>query len=52
MNENEKVYKTMNSTGIICIISGIVLMVIAVAAGVLSVISGARLLKNKKNITF
>lgn len=48
----EKVYKTMRLTGAASIAIGIVVIVTGVAAGVLSILSGARLLKNKKDLMF
>lgn len=48
----EKAYKTMNSTGIISIVMGIVVIVFGIGAGIVSIVNGARLLKNKKGIIF
>lgn len=48
----EKAYKTMQGAGIGNIIVGIVIAVVGVAAGVVTIINGARLLKNKNRITF
>lgn len=48
----EKVYKTMRLTGAAGIAIGIVILVTGVVAGVLSIISGAQLLKNKKDLIF
>lgn len=48
----EKVYKTMRLTGTANITIGIILIVTGVAAGILSIISGAHLLKNKKDLMF
>lgn len=42
----------MRLTGAANITIGIVLIVTGVAAGILSIISGARLLKNKKDLMF
>ena len=42
---NEKAYKAMG-------LAGIVVTVVGIAAGVISIISGARLLKEKKGILF
>lgn len=47
---NEKIYKTMARTGGCSIAVGIVTLVTGVAAGVLMIISGARLLKRKGDI--
>ena len=48
----EKAYKTMRSAGAGSIVLGIIMIVTGVAAGIISVINGARLLKNKNGITF
>lgn len=48
----EKAYKTMAGAGAANIVVGIVLIVTGLAAGILTVIQGARLLKNKNIITF
>lgn len=49
---NEKAYKAMNFAGVSNIVIGVVVAVVGVAAGVLAIISGARLLKVKKGLTF
>lgn len=49
---NEKAYKTMGVSGGAGIAIGIVVMVVGVAAGVISIICGARLLKNKEGLMF
>lgn len=49
---NEKIYKTMSRCGMGSIALGIVVLVTGVAAGVLMLVSGARLLKRKTEITF
>lgn len=48
---NEKAYKAMGLAGAAGIAVGIVVTVIGIAAGVISIISGARLLKEKKWLT-
>ena len=48
----EKAYKTMQRTGVGSIVLGIIMIVTGVAAGIISIINGARLLKNKNQITF
>ncbi len=48
----EKVYKTMGSTGVANLVIGICILVVGIASGVLLIINGARLLKNKNNLTF
>ena len=49
---NEKAYKTMGITGEASIAVGIVALVIGITLGVISVISGAQLLKDRKGLTF
>lgn len=48
----EKAYKTMQQTGAGNIALGIVILVTGVAAGILTIINGVRLLKNRNGITF
>ena len=48
----EKAYKTMTSSGVSNIVLGVVTIVAGLAAGIITVIQGARLLKNRNNITF
>lgn len=48
----EKVYKTMRNTGILNITIGTVIAVAGLSVGVMSIISGAILLKRKSEITF
>lgn len=48
----EKAYKTMSSAGAGSIVLGIIMIVTGVAAGIITIINGARLLKNKNEITF
>ena len=47
---NEKIYKTMTRTGPCSLAVGIVTLVTGAAAGILMIISGARLLKRKSDI--
>ena len=49
---NEKAYKSMSFAGAASIIIGIVVAVVGVATGIIAIISGARLLKDKKGLTF
>ena len=49
---NEKAYKTMCLAGAAGIKVGIILMFTGVAAGIISIVSGAKLLKDKKGLTF
>lgn len=49
---NEKVYKTMNVTGGTNIALGIVMIVAGLSLGILTIVNGARLLRNKSGIMF
>ena len=48
----EKVYNTMRWTGACSIALGIIVLVIGVAVGILSIVSGSMLLKRKSDIVF
>ena len=48
----EKIYKTMQGTGVINIVIGSVIITVGLAAGVMPIVSGAFLLKRKSDITF
>lgn len=48
----EKVYKTMKNVGAGNIALGIVMIVTGIAAGIITIVSGARLLTDKKEILF
>lgn len=48
----EKVYKTMGNVGAGNIALGIIMIVVGVVAGILTIVGGARLIGNKKNIMF
>lgn len=50
MKENEKIYKTMGSTGAASIVLGIVVLVTGISVGILTIINGARLLKRKSSV--
>ena len=52
LHMNEKVYRSMSLAGACNIAVGIVILVVGIAAGVMAIISGAGLLKTKKNIMF
>lgn len=47
----EKVYKSMRSVGAANIVIGVVIMVVGVAAGIMAIVGGARLLKSKNELT-
>lgn len=49
---NEKIYKAMRFAGTANITIGIIVVVVGVAAGIISIVSGARLLKEKRGLTF
>lgn len=48
----EKVYKSMKSSGAYNIAIGIIMIVVGVTCGVLSLVNGAKLLKDKSGIMF
>ena len=52
MERMEKLYKTMGNVGASNIALGIIVAVTGLTAGILTIISGARLLSGRKNITF
>lgn len=49
---DEKVYKTMGSSGAASLAVGICVLVGGIVAGILLIVSGARLLKNRSKIVF
>lgn len=48
----EKVYKSMKHVGAGNIALGVVVLIVGIAAGIVSIITGAKLLKDKADITF
>lgn len=48
----EKVYKTMKSVGTGNIAIGIIMIVAGLSAGIVAIVGGARLIKEKSDITF
>ena len=48
---NEKIYKTMTTVGAGNIVLGVIMIVTGIAAGVITIVGGARLLKNKSGLT-
>lgn len=48
----EKAYKTMKGAGAGNIALGVIMIVAGVATGILAIINGARLLKNKNELIF
>lgn len=47
---NEKIYKTMSSTGACSLAVGIIVLTTGIVTGVMMIVSGARLLKKKSEI--
>lgn len=47
---NEKIYKTMGSVGTSNLALGIIVMLTGIVSGILLIVHGARLLKNRKNV--
>lgn len=47
---NEKIYKTMSSTGAGSLTLGIIVLVTGVVSGILMIVNGAKLLKRKSDI--
>lgn len=48
----EKVYKTMQRAGAGSIAMGIIVMVVGLTVGILSIVCGSVLLKNKNDLVF
>lgn len=49
---NEKAYKTMSRSGAGALTVGIIMMVAGLVCGIIAVVSGARLLHDKKKLCF
>lgn len=49
---NEKAYKTMGFTGAASITVGIVMIITGLVTGIVAIVCGARLLKNKEGLMF
>ena len=47
---SEKVYRTMGSAGASGIAVGVVVLVTGIVSGILLIVQGARLLKNRKSV--
>lgn len=47
---NEKIYKTMSSSGACSLALGIIVLVTGITTGVMMIVSGARLLRRKSEI--
>ncbi len=48
----EKAYKTMTSSSVMNITVGIIMIVAGLTAGIITVVNGARLLKDRHEMTF
>ncbi|MBQ3544696.1 MAG: hypothetical protein IJA34_06895 [Lachnospiraceae bacterium] len=48
----EKIYKSMKRVGAGNIVIGVLIMVVGISVGIVSIITGAKLLKAKSDITF
>lgn len=48
----EKIYKTMGRSGAWNIAIGVVMIVVGLAAGIISILNGAKLIKDKAGIMF
>ena len=51
-NTDEKAYKSMNFIGIVNISLGIVIVVVSAVCGAFIIAGGAKLIRDKKGITF
>ena len=49
---NEKAYKTMSLSGALTLAAGIIMIVAGLTTGIITIICGARLLKNKEGLMF
>ena len=49
---NERAYKSMGFAGVASITIGVIVAIVGVTTGIIAIISGARLLKDKKGLTF
>lgn len=49
---SEKIYSTMKSVGIGNLVTGILIIIVGIAGGIIMIISGAKLLKKKSDILF
>lgn len=52
MNENEKIYRTLSTTGAGDIVIGVLVIVVGLAAGIIAIVNGARLLASRKRVIF
>ena len=49
---SEKAYKTMGATGAGTLAIGICVLISGIVSGILLIVNGARLLKNRESLTF
>lgn len=49
---SEKIYRSMKASGTCSLVTGIVVIAVGVVSGILLIISGAKLLKNKSEAIF
>ncbi len=49
---NEKAYKTMAQTGAGSVALGVIVLVTGIVTGILCIVNGGRLLKNKADLIF
>ncbi|MCI8599136.1 MAG: hypothetical protein HFJ10_11980 [Lachnospiraceae bacterium] len=49
---NEKAYKTMTQVGAGNLVIGIILLTVGLVTGILTIVNGGRLLKNKSDLMF
>ncbi len=48
----ENIYRTMKSVGVGNLVLGILIIIIGIAAGVSSIVSGAKLIRKRKDLMF
>ncbi|MBQ1688509.1 MAG: hypothetical protein II073_04420 [Lachnospiraceae bacterium] len=48
----EKVYKSMAAIGIANLVTGILVIIAGIAAGVVIIVNGAKLIKRRSDLTF
>lgn len=49
---NEKIYHTMTKSGVASLVVGLLVMVTGIISGIILIVHGGMLLKDKKDITF
>lgn len=50
MSENEKIYRTISATGVGDIVVGILVVTVGLAAGIVAIVNGARLLASRRHV--